>query len=188
MNMLGVFSRGRQQQQQGQPPPTTQSWYPPSVAGPASSGRTRTPPPPPPNLGGRPSGAVKKAIFNYGPTFNNRSWCRPEELTLLLNDKDAYNSFLHSLDEVKRLDMISAELEKSTIYESKKNLAKESEIAELKTQCMIIKNTELADTKEKFEEVDKRYMEVQANSSPSAFLQELQVAANEVDEDSENLH
>lgn len=53
---------------------------------------------------------------------------------------------------------------------------------------MIIKNTELADTKEKFEEVDKRYMEVQANSSPSAFLQELQVAANEVDEDSENLH
>ncbi|XP_024400222.1 vacuolar protein-sorting-associated protein 37 homolog 2 [Physcomitrium patens] len=135
-----------------------------------------------------PWAAVKKAIFNYGPTFNNRSWCRPEELTLLLNDKDAYNSFLHSLDEVKRLDMISAELEKSTIYESKKNLAKESEIAELKTQCMIIKNTELADTKEKFEEVDKRYMEVQANSSPSAFLQELQVAANEVDEDSENLH
>lgn len=32
--------------------------------------------------------------------------CRPEELTLLLNDKDAYNSFLHSLDEVKRLDMV----------------------------------------------------------------------------------
>lgn len=70
-----------------------------------------------------PWAAVKKAIFNYGPTFNNRSWCRPEELTLLLNDKDAYNSFLHSLDEVKRLDMISAELEKSTIYESKKKFS-----------------------------------------------------------------
>lgn len=34
--------------------------------------------------------------------------CSPEELTRLLNDKDAYNAFLHSLDEVSRLDKVSA--------------------------------------------------------------------------------
>ena len=34
----------------------------------------------------------------------------PEELTRLLNDKDAYSAFLHSLDEVRRLDKVCASL------------------------------------------------------------------------------
>ncbi|XP_024394294.1 vacuolar protein-sorting-associated protein 37 homolog 1 isoform X2 [Physcomitrium patens] len=112
----------------------------------------------------------------------------PEELTRLLNDKDAYNAFLHSLDEVRRLDTIAAELKKSTIDESRNNLARESELAELRTQCMIIRNTELAASREKFEEVDRRYKEVQANCSPSVLLSKLQDAVNETDEESENLH
>lgn len=33
--------------------------------------------------------------------------CSPEELTRLLNDKDAYNAYLHSLDDVRRLDTVS---------------------------------------------------------------------------------
>ena len=41
-------------------------------------------------------------------------------------------------------------------------------------QCMIIRNTELAASREKFEEVDKRYREVQANCSPHALLNKLQ--------------
>ena len=32
--------------------------------------------------------------------------CSPEELTRLLNDKEAYNSFLHSLDELGRLNKV----------------------------------------------------------------------------------
>ncbi|XP_073388283.1 vacuolar protein-sorting-associated protein 37 homolog 2 isoform X2 [Physcomitrium patens] len=128
-----------------------------------------------------------------------------EELARLLNDRDAYDAFLHSLDEVKRLDTINAELKKSIVDESKtifmkscfthvllfraeNNLVKESEIAELRTQCMIIRNTELAASRERFEELDNRYKEVQANCSPSALLHKLKDAVSKVDEDSENLH
>ena len=32
--------------------------------------------------------------------------CSVEELTRLLNDTDAYNAFLHSLDDVRRLDKV----------------------------------------------------------------------------------
>jgi ESCRT-I complex subunit VPS37 len=112
----------------------------------------------------------------------------PEQLTRLLNDKDAYSAFLHSLDEVRRLDKISDELRKSTLDESRKNLSKESEIAELRTQCMIIRNTELAASREKFEELDKRYKEVRESCSPQSLLNQLQGAANEADEESEDLH
>jgi ESCRT-I complex subunit VPS37 len=35
--------------------------------------------------------------------------CSPEELTRLLNDNDAYSAFLHSLDEVRRLDKVSTD-------------------------------------------------------------------------------
>jgi hypothetical protein len=41
-------------------------------------------------------------------------------------------------------------------------------------QCMIIRNTELAASREKFEEVEKRYKEVQANCSPPALIHKLQ--------------
>jgi ESCRT-I complex subunit VPS37 len=111
-----------------------------------------------------------------------------DELNRLLTDKDAYNKFLHSLDEVRRLEKISDELRRSTIDESRNNLAKESEISELRTQCMIIRNTELAASQEKFDEFEKRYKEVQANCSPDALLRKLQDAANEADEESENYH
>ncbi|KAG0612928.1 hypothetical protein M758_6G063100 [Ceratodon purpureus] len=162
----------------------TSGVYPPStLAGSYSSGGY----PPPTSLPPSSSGSYSS---NAGPAnsvagIKDKS---PEELTRLLNDKDAYSAFLHSLDEVRRLDKISEELRKSTIDESKNNLEKESEIAELRTQCMIIRNTELAASREKFEEVDKRYREVQANCSPHALLNKLQDAANEADEESENLH
>lgn len=41
-------------------------------------------------------------------------------------------------------------------------------------QCMIIRNTELAASQEKFEEVRKRYEQVQANCSPRALVDKLQ--------------
>lgn len=41
-------------------------------------------------------------------------------------------------------------------------------------QCMIIRNTELAASQEKFDEFEKRYKEVQANCSPDALFRKLQ--------------
>lgn len=41
-------------------------------------------------------------------------------------------------------------------------------------QCNIIRNTELAASQEKLDEIEKRYKEVQANCSPDALLRKLQ--------------
>lgn len=213
-----LYSRGGQQQQQGQPPPPSQSWYPSSIAtsgpsrepppprpnfGPAfnpPARHTDSRPSPgvyPPSTSGvylPPTGVPTSSSGSYSrnpPSSNSVASLHeksPEELTLLLNDKDAYDAFLHSLDEVRRLDKISDELRKSTLDESRNNLSKESEIAELRTQCMIIRNTELAASREKFEELDKRYREVRESCSPQSLLNQLQGAANEADEESENLH
>ena len=43
---------------------------------------------------------------------------------------------------------------------------------------MIIRNTELAASREKFEEVEKRYKEVQANCSPPALIHKLKGESN----------
>jgi ESCRT-I complex subunit VPS37 len=53
---------------------------------------------------------------------------------------------------------------------------------------MIIRNTELATAQEKFEEVEKQYKEVHARCSPHSLLDKLQGAANDADNESENLH
>ncbi|KAG0585340.1 hypothetical protein M758_2G003600 [Ceratodon purpureus] len=157
--------------------------YPPSTSSGSYPGSYQPPTSVPASSSGSYLSSPLKS--NSAASLRDKS---PEELTRLLNDKEAYNSFLHSLDELGRLNKISEELKKSTIDESKNNLAKESEIAELRTQCMIIRNTELAASREKFEEVEKRYKEVQANCSPTALIRKLQDAANEADEESENLH
>lgn len=157
--------------------------YPPSTSAGSYSGGHH----PPTSLPASSSGSYSSSPVpsNSVASLKDKS---SEELTRLLNDKDAYNAFLRSLDEVRRLDKISGDARKSTIDDSNNNLAKESEIAELRTQCMIIRNTELAASREKFEEVEKRYREVQANCSPPALIHKLQDAASEADEESENLH
>jgi ESCRT-I complex subunit VPS37 len=111
-----------------------------------------------------------------------------EELRKLMHDTEAYKKFLESLDEVRRLDKLRNELSNGNVDESRKNLEKESEIAELRNQCMIIRNTELAAAQEKFEEVEKQYKEVHARCSPQSLLDKLQSAANDADDESENLH
>ncbi|XP_057835368.1 vacuolar protein-sorting-associated protein 37 homolog 2 isoform X2 [Cryptomeria japonica] len=132
-----------------------------------------------------------------------------DELNQLLMDKKAYNLFLHSLEPVRHLDSLRGELMKGHADLARNNLAKDSQIAELRNQCTIIRTTELAAARERFEEVQKQEKEITATCSSSALLDRLQVvcgssykimivmkfselqfkeAATKVDDESEVLH
>ncbi|EFJ29920.1 hypothetical protein SELMODRAFT_17495, partial [Selaginella moellendorffii] len=113
-----------------------------------------------------------------------------EELRKLLSDKDAYENYLHSIEEVKQLDSdtLRNDLKKSNVTLARHNLGKESEMAELRNQCMIIRTTELATAQEKFLDAQRREKEILARSSPASILNKLQEAANAADDESESLH
>lgn len=141
--MDGIVMRegGRPPQQQQHQPETpfipTQSWYPPSVLGPSTSGSFVTSPSssgPPPTR--NPLSRTSAASTNSGPrpgspASSSQSSPRPlpstanahpalkdkgvEELRALLLDKDTYNSFLHSLDQVRHLDTLRDDLKKGNI-------------------------------------------------------------------------
>ncbi|CAM6020093.1 unnamed protein product [Sphagnum balticum] len=191
---------GQHQQNQGQPPPPnipTHSWYPSSVLGSSTSGPSRVPPP---IFSSSSSGTNSPRMLTstgFQPQTSLQGGSTVvaslkdksvEELGKLMHDTDTYKKFLESLDEVRRLDKLRNELTSGNVDESRMNLEKESEIAELRNQCMIIRNTELATAQEKFEEVEKQYKEVHARCSPHSLLDKLQGAANDADDESENLH
>ncbi|XP_002974174.2 vacuolar protein-sorting-associated protein 37 homolog 1 [Selaginella moellendorffii] len=111
-----------------------------------------------------------------------------EELRKLLSDKDAYENYLHSIEEVKQLDTLRNDLRKRNVTLARHNLGKESEMAELRNQCMIIRTTELATAQEKFLDAQRREKEILARSSPASILNKLQEAANAADDESESLH
>ncbi|CAM6109265.1 unnamed protein product [Calypogeia fissa] len=215
--MDGVVMRegGRPPQQQHQPVPAdsgtpfipTQSWYPASVMGPSTSSSfissssglstrnplSRTsaaassdsPRPRSPAASSSQSARAMPSTSNAHPSLKDKG---VEELRALLLDKDMYNSFLHSLDQVRHLDALRDDLKKGNVELARHNLGKEAEIAELRNQCMIIRNTQLAAARERFEEVEKREKEINGRYSPASLLDRLQEAANEADEESENIH
>ncbi|KAH9311070.1 hypothetical protein KI387_026105, partial [Taxus chinensis] len=111
-----------------------------------------------------------------------------DELNQLLTDSKAYNVFLHSLEPVRHLDSLRGELIKGHGDLARNNLAKDSQIAELRNQCTIIRTTEVAAARENFEEIQKREKEITAIYSSSQLLDRLQEAAAKVDNESEILH
>lgn len=131
------------------------------------------------------SPAPNAQLFDILPALQGKSL---DELDLLLADSKVYNSFLHSLEPVRHLDSLRGELTKGHVDLARNNLTKDSQIAELRNQCAIIRTTELAAAREKFEEVQKREKEVTTNLSSSALVGRLQEAAAKVDEESEILH
>uniref|UniRef100_A0A7N0UAQ9 VPS37 C-terminal domain-containing protein n=1 Tax=Kalanchoe fedtschenkoi TaxID=63787 RepID=A0A7N0UAQ9_KALFE len=110
-----------------------------------------------------------------------------EELRKLLSDKDAYNQFLHSLDQVKVQDNLRDELRRETLQLTRENLEKEPQIMELRNQCRIIRTTELAAAQEKLSELERQEETLRAYS-PASLLQKLQDKNTETDEESEALH
>ncbi|CAL0321483.1 unnamed protein product [Lupinus luteus] len=165
----------------------TQSWYPPSVSpvsSPSSSSRPATP---------NTSSSALHSTSNVPPSeaagviavLKDKS---VDELRKLLSDKDAYQMFLHSLDQVKIQNDLKDELCKENMQLVEENLRKEPRIEELRNQCRIIRTTELAAAREKLNELEKQKEETLKLNSPASLLQRIQEAMNVIEEESENLH
>ncbi|XP_078427548.1 vacuolar protein-sorting-associated protein 37 homolog 1-like isoform X2 [Wolffia australiana] len=175
---------------------TTQSWYPPGVTdSSSSSSRPSTP-------GNSPGTATHQRASEH---FQSQSSGHPspseaariieklkdksvDDLRKLLTDKDAYDSFFASLDQVRDQNNLREELLKETLQCARENLDKEPRILELRNQCQIIRTTELAAAQERLAELEKQKEEILKSFSPHLLLQKLQDAIDKIDEESEILH
>ncbi|KAF0911244.1 hypothetical protein E2562_008005, partial [Oryza meyeriana var. granulata] len=183
--------------QQQQPDPNfqdspTQTWYPPSVVGSSSHPSTpssssvsphqRASDNPQSSSRGQPSPAEAAAIITR---LKDKS---VDELQRLLKDKEAYNAFFNSLDQVKTQNNLRDELRKETVQLARGNLEKEQRILELRNQCTIIRTTELAAAQDRLAELERQTDEIMKSYSPAALLDKLQKSMAKLDEESEELH
>ncbi|XP_077225973.1 vacuolar protein-sorting-associated protein 37 homolog 1-like [Tasmannia lanceolata] len=169
----------------------TQSWYPPpsTVSSSPNSSRPSTP------NSSSSLNAHQRGSSHGQPSPTETSSITGllrdkdvEELRKLINDKDAYSAFFHSLDQVKLQNSIGDELRKETTQLARENLEKEPRILELRNQCRIIRTTELATAQEKLIELERQKDEILKFCAPSRLLQRMQDAMDKVEEESEILH
>ncbi|GAV62920.1 Mod_r domain-containing protein [Cephalotus follicularis] len=164
---------------------STQSWYPPSVVSSPNSSRPSTPGSSSSSSFNLPSHISPAEAAGIIALLKDKS---VDELRKLLSDKEAYQQFLFSLDQVKIQNNIRDELRKETLQLARENLEKEPRIMELRNQCRIIRTTELAAAQEKLNELERQKEEIMRFYSPASLLQRLQEAMNKTEEESENLH
>ncbi|XP_047089706.1 vacuolar protein-sorting-associated protein 37 homolog 1-like isoform X1 [Lolium rigidum] len=191
------FIGSSQQQQQQQPEPnfqdiSTQSWYPPSVVGSSSHPSTptsssasthqRASDHPQSSSRGQPSPAEAAGII---ARLKDKS---VDELQRLLKDKEAYNAFFNSLDQVKTQNNLRDELRRETLQLARENLEREQRISELRNQCTIIRTTELATAEDRLADLERQKDEIMRSYSPAALLAKLQSTMAKLDEESEELH
>ncbi|KAG4928365.1 hypothetical protein JHK85_054851 [Glycine max] len=177
---------GSQEQQSQDGSSQSQSWYPPSVVSSPTSSRPVTPTASSSSLSQRPSSHVPPSeAAAVIAVLKDKS---VDELRKLLSDKDAYQQFLHSLDQVKIQTNLKDELCKENLQLAEENLQKEPRIMELRNQCRIIRTTELAAAKEKLNELEKQKEDMLKLNSAASLLQRIQESVNKTDEESENLH
>ncbi|RZC90886.1 hypothetical protein C5167_028718 [Papaver somniferum] len=207
---------GSQEPQEPPPPPRVQggpgqtSWYPPSVVSSSNSSRPST-----------PGGGSSLSSFNMQqrpssdrPQSQSQTQLSPaeaagiiyqlkdksvDELRRLLTDREAYNQFLFSLDQVKTQNNINVYngswfLVACLVDQSLgdvllgQNIENEPRIVELRNQCRIIRTTELAAAEERLNELERQKEETLKFYSPVTLLQKVLDAANKTDEESEVLH
>eukprot|EP00270_Netrium_digitus_P019281 TRINITY_DN757_c0_g1_i2.p1 TRINITY_DN757_c0_g1~~TRINITY_DN757_c0_g1_i2.p1 ORF type:complete len:192 (-),score=52.71 TRINITY_DN757_c0_g1_i2:58-633(-) len=118
------------------------------------------------------------------PALNDFS---TEELQRMVTDRAAYEAFLQSQDQVKQLQQVIDDLNRGNLELARKNLGRESELNELRTQCRIIRGTELAAGKERIESLQKREREAVSTFTPVAWVNQLDAAAKASDKHSEEL-
>ncbi|XP_039066126.1 vacuolar protein-sorting-associated protein 37 homolog 1-like [Hibiscus syriacus] len=171
------------QEQQAQPRPqegSSHSSYPPGFSSPNTS-RPLTPSTSASSSFERPHSEAAGIIAH----LRDKS---VDELRKLLSDKDAYNQFLLSVDQVKIQNNIRDELRKETLQLARNNLDKEPQIVELRNQCRIIRTSELAAALEKLNDLEREKEEILKFYSPASFINRLQDAANETDKESDVVH
>ncbi|KAG4177687.1 hypothetical protein ERO13_A11G323000v2 [Gossypium hirsutum] len=189
-----MFKFWNSHEQQAQPHPqegSSCSWYPPSVVGSTNSSRPATPSSSASNsFNSQTPAEWSHSLSPVSPTeaagvialLKDKS---VDELRKLLSDKDAYNQFLLSVDQVKIQNNIRDELRNETLQLARNNLDKEPQIMELRNQCRIIRTTELAAAQEKLNELDRQKEETLKFYSPASFMHRVQDAMNVTEEESE---
>ncbi|CAL1398327.1 unnamed protein product [Linum trigynum] len=190
--MFKFWGSQEQDAQQPRPQEASQSWYPPSVVG-SSPGSSRPGTPGSSSSGfgmNRPSDspAVHVSPAEAAGVISLLKDKSVDDLRKLLSDKDAYNQFLYSLDQVKIQNNIRDELRKETLQLARENLDKEPRTMELRNQCRIIRTTELAAAQEKLNELERKKDEMLRSSSPASLLHKLQEAMAKAEDESEALH
>ncbi|KAL1331955.1 vacuolar protein-sorting-associated protein 37 homolog 2 [Arachis duranensis] len=111
-----------------------------------------------------------------------------DELRKISSEKDAYQRFLQSLEQVKIQNNLKDELCKENMLLVDENLQKEPRVLGLKNQCRIIRTSELAAAQEKLKELEKQKEEMLKLSSLPFLLHRIQGAMNKTEEESEDLH
>eukprot|EP00262_Sarcandra_glabra_P019282 TRINITY_DN720_c0_g1_i2.p1 TRINITY_DN720_c0_g1~~TRINITY_DN720_c0_g1_i2.p1 ORF type:complete len:211 (+),score=46.73 TRINITY_DN720_c0_g1_i2:329-961(+) len=111
-----------------------------------------------------------------------------DELRKLLSNKDMYNTFLNSLEQVKIQNKLWDELQKETMQLVRENLEKEPRTLELRNQCQIIRTTELAAAQERLHELERQGDENLRFYTLPMLLQRMKDAMNEAEDESEMLH
>lgn len=171
-----------------------QSWYPPSVINPPSSSRPSTAGSSASNTynpqrpSERPQSSSQVSPAEAAGIISSLKDKSVDELRKLLTDKEAYNQFLLSLDQVKTQNKVRDELQNETLQLARENMDKEAQITELRNQCRIIRTTELAAAQEKLNELERQKQEILKCCSPASLLHRLQEAMNKTDEESDALH
>ncbi|XP_068640343.1 vacuolar protein-sorting-associated protein 37 homolog 1-like [Aristolochia californica] len=187
---------GSQEQQSQQPTQEipAQSGYPPSMVGSSASSRVSTPGSSSFNAHHRTSDSAHSSPRAQLPpaeaagviaVLKDKS---VDELRRLLTEKGAYDTFFHSLDQVKIQNNLRDELRKEAVQIASDNLEKEPRILELRNQCRIIRTTELAAAEEKLNDLEKQKDEILKSYAPSTLIQRLHDALEKVEEESEELH
>ncbi|VVB05548.1 unnamed protein product [Arabis nemorensis] len=173
------FWGSKEQQGQSRPPEASsqQPWYSPSLFSSSSSSRPQTSAQIPTHVS--PGEAAGIIVLLKDKSV--------DELRKLLSDKDAYQQFLLSLDQVKIQNNIKDELRRETLQLARENLEKEPQMIELRNQCRIIRTTELATAQEKLNELERQKEEILQFYSPGSLLHKLQEAMNQADKESEAL-
>nr|VDD05965.1 unnamed protein product [Brassica oleracea] len=161
-----------------EPSPQPQPWYSPSLVTSPSSSR-------PQSSGGQiPSHVSPGEAAGIIALLKDKS---VDELGKLLTDKNAYQQFLNSLEQVSIQNNIREELRKETLHLARENLEKEPQIVELRNQCRIIRTSELATAQERLSELENQRDEILRFYSPGSLLHRLQDAMKKGDEESEEL-
>ncbi|KAH0925298.1 LOW QUALITY PROTEIN: hypothetical protein HID58_017554, partial [Brassica napus] len=181
----GITTMGSKEQQLGESRPSSSSepspqqpWYSHSLVTSPSSSR-------PQSSGGQiPSHVSPGEAAGIIALLKDKS---VDELGKLLTDKNAYQQFLNSLDQVSIQNNIREELRKETLHLARENLEKEPQIVELRNQCRIIRTSELATAQEKLNELENQRDEILRFYSPGSLLHRLQDAMKKGDEESEEL-
>ncbi|KAE8661169.1 Vacuolar protein-sorting-associated protein 37-like protein 2 [Hibiscus syriacus] len=180
------------QEQQAQPLPqegSSHSWYPPGVSSPNTS-RPSTPSTSASNSfsvqrpAERPESPSQVSPSEAAGIIALLREKSVDELRKLLSDKDAYNQFLLSVDQVKIQNNIRDELRNETLQLARNNLDKEPQMMELRNQCRIIRTTELAAAVEKLNDLERQKEEILKFYSPASFINRLQDVMNETDKES----